>query len=471
MAEHGSKETRRQFLKLALTVSASGLLAACGFNYSKTGNKGSASRGAPGTPSGKSSKSGGGKTSSSGTLVVASFYPLNQTSGWKGLIKTFEDDHPGLKIQTQVTSNGPDYVAKVLAQKASNTMPDVLGVENQTMFPYFQSKGVLLDLTSYLKKDQSFDRKEFYPKIIGRYTVDDRVYGVPYDCQPVCGVFLNKKLFEDAGADLPTGDWTWDQMIALGKKLTKRQGNRTVQYGLDPGGNWLNWIFAYGGRQVDDVDHPTKVLLGSPEAIRGMQAYIDLILRDRVAPSQAGLSNSGLTSADLFTTGKVAMSVEGYWNLVFEPDKFTNLDLGYVMLPPGPAGKRVFQTGGTCYSVSTGSNQKDNAFEFVKYFMGMPGWKAAAATDQPIYPPAYIPAYKQVFMKQKGPNWPVENKDINGEAAQYALFQPRDPQWNEINTKYITPDENLMEQGKKPVAATLKEWSRKFTPMLTANQK
>lgn len=347
-------------------------------------------------------------------------------------------------------------------------MPDVLGVENSTMFPYFQARDVLEDLTPWLDKDKSFQRSGFYPKIIDRYTVDGRVYGIPYDAQPVCGVLINKDLFRAAGFDPPSADWTWASMIELARQLTKDGDGETQQYGLDAGGNWRNWIFAYGGREVDDVNRPTAVLYDSDAAIRGMQAYVDLI-DDGVAPSPSGLSTAGLTSADLFVTGKVAMSVLGYWEVVFAPDKFAEVDLGYVMLPPGPAGGRVFQTGGTCYSISSSSGHKDLAFDFIRHFMGLAGWKAAAATGQPIYPPAYMPAYQQVFLAQRGAQWPIPNKHINGDATRYALFQPRDPAWNEISTKYIEPDVDLMEQGKRPVAETLADWSQRFTPMLTAN--
>lgn len=435
---------RRDFLKLAVGASAAVTAAGCGVNLGGGGN------------------AGGG----SGDLVVASFYALDKERSWVSMVKAFEEKHPGVKIRTQVTTKG--YLEKVLAQKASRTMPDVLGVENSTMFPYFQSKGVLQDLTSRLAEDKDFNKSLFYPKILDRYTVNGQVYGIPYDAQPVCGAFINKKLFADGGIAVPTGDWTWAEMTALAKRLTKREGGRTVQYGLDPAGNWTNWVYAYGGRAVDDVGHPTEVLFDSPEAIRGMQEYVDLITQG-VAPAQSGLSKAGLTSVDLFVTGRVAMSVLGYWELVFAPDKFTKLDLGYVMLPEGPAGRRAFQTGGTCYSVSSSSKQQDVAFEFVKHFMGMAGWKAAAASGAPLYPPAYIPAYNEVFMEQRGPNWPVENKRINGDAAGFAVFVPRDPAWNEIATKHMAPDVELMEKGKKPVAKAFAEWSHDFTPMLTAN--
>ena len=39
------------------------------------------------------------------TLVVASFYPVDATAGWAGLVEDFEAAHPGVTIETQVTAS------------------------------------------------------------------------------------------------------------------------------------------------------------------------------------------------------------------------------------------------------------------------------------------------------------------------------------------------------------------------------
>lgn len=403
----------------------------------------------------------------SGKLVVASFYPVDQASGWDGLVSKFKETYPDVEIEVQVTSE--EYLAKIVSQQASDTLPDIIAVEN-TDFPRFAASNLLLAIDDRLAATTDFTTADFPPKLIDRFTYNGSIYGVPYDCQPDCGVFLNKKLFEDAGVALPANDWTWSDMMTAAEALTKRSGDRISVYGLDAGeGNWKNWIYAHGGLLVDDYQTPTKVVTDSPEAIAGMQAYLDLSLTQNIGPKREVFTGGGLGSGDLFAAGQTAMFHGGYWQLISYPGRWDSIDLGYVKLPVGPSGKTGFSTGGTCYSVSSGSKNPDIAYEFVKFFMGMEGWIAASeASEGMIYPPAYIPALNEVFLAQ--PDVPVENKGINGSSAEFAIFTPADPAWTEIMTNTVDPDIDLLARGELDVTETLTKWANELTPLLTANQ-
>jgi multiple sugar transport system substrate-binding protein len=265
-------------------------------------------------------------------------------------------------------------------------------------------------------------------------------------------------------------------MMAAAKKLTVRMGTRVVQYGLDPGdGDFRTFIYAYGGRLVDDYRNPKKFVLDSPQDIAAVQAYVSLFQKqNQVAPIPnlaTGTTSTGLSSADLFAAGKTAMYIAGYWELVFNPQRFLSVKPGYAMIPPGPQGARGYPTGGTCYSVASGSKHPDLAFKFVKYFMGMPGWQAAyaSATDHAIYPPAYKPAYySKLFLYNPHP--PVQNIGINGQGAAYAIFNPNDPNWTELNNKILVPAMDQLVLGRASVAQTLKRITPQLTAGLSVNQ-
>lgn len=401
-------------------------------------------------------------------LVVSSFYPLDTSSGWSELVRDFQSENPDIEIATQITP-GTEYLQKLITQKASDTLPDVIAVEN-TPFPAFVANDLLLDMTDMLAKDTNFDASRFFPKLIDRYTVNGSTYGIPYDCQPVAGVFVNKTHFKEAGLPEPEANWTWEEFLNAAKTLTQKDGDTTKRFGL-VAGPWVNWVYAFGGRLVDDVKKPTQVIVNTPEAIAGMQAYVDLIVTEKISPSDQFLSGGGLSAADLFATGMASMFHAGYWELVFDPKKFANVDMGFVSFPDGPGQGTAYTTGGTCYTVASTSKHPEQAYRFVKYFMGMPGWQAAfnGSENGVIYPPAFIPAYEsQIFLKNPSP--PIENMQINGNAAEFAVFAPFDPIWQEINTKYIVPDLDLLTSGEKDVGTTLNEWAKNFTPMLTANQ-
>lgn len=155
-------------------------------------------------------------------LVVASFYPIDKVSGWEGVVKEFKKIHPEVtEIEVQVTS-GDEYLPKLLTQIASGTAPDVIAVEN-TPFPEFVAKGVVKDVTSYMEKTKGFSKKDFFSHLLDRYTVNGKVYGIPYDCQPQACLFYNKKLFDEAGVAYPNDKWRWEDLLKAAQKLTKSQ--------------------------------------------------------------------------------------------------------------------------------------------------------------------------------------------------------------------------------------------------------
>jgi len=397
-------------------------------------------------------------------LVVASFYPIDKVSGWDGVVREFKKLHPEVtEIEVQVTSWN-EYLPKLLTQIASGTAPDVVAVEN-TPFPEFVAKGVIRDITSYMEKTKGFSKKDFFSHLLDRYTVDGKIYGIPYDCQPQACLFYNKKLFDEAGVSHPNDTWRWEDLLKAAQKLTKKTGDRIAQYGFDPQGNWQYFVYTNGGYLVDNIKKPTKCVLDSSRAIGGVQFYVDLMYKYEVSPSPAMIQSSGATSTDLFLTGRIAMSYNGFWQAVEHPKQFKEMNAGLALAPAGPTGIRRYPTGGTAYCISSTSKEPDLAWDFITVYMGPLGHKAAyeSATLGAIYPPAHIPSFNWYVSR---PNLFIENIKVNGIGARYAIFAPFDARWPEISSRYITPEMDLILRNQKPVAPTMKSISEEVTKAL-----
>jgi len=462
--------SRRSFLKATAVSSAALVLAACAPQSAPAPAAPTSAPAAGATEQPAATAEPAQSQPTGSDIVVACFYPVDQTAGWKGLVADFEKQHAGTKITTQV-SPGNEYLPKLLTQLAAGTPPDVLGVEN-TPFIQFVRKSVLENLSPFLDKDPAFKPTDFFPKLIDRYTVDGQVYGIPYDVQPMCCLFYNKGLFDEAGISYPSKDWRWDDLLQAALKLTKGQGDRINQYGFhyaDYNVDHQFFVYSNGGTIVDDVKHPTRATLDNPKTIEGVQYWADLINKQKVSPHPSFFTGAGQGAGDLFSTGKLAMFLGGYWEFVFAPDKFKQVNLGMQLGPAGPDGTRGYSTGGTAYCIGNGSKHKDMAWEFVKFFMGMPGYEAAVkeAKYGVIYPPAYIPAYNsEVFAKM--PNPPIENMTINGDAAQWACFSPQHPQWPEWQSTIISPTCELIGNGEKTVQEGMAEMQTKIQQGLSA---
>ncbi len=387
------------------------------------------------------------------TLVVASFYPVDQTAGWAGLVEDFEAAHPGVTIETQVTSFA-EYLPRLLTQIAGGDAPDVAGVEN-TPFPQFVDRGILLDLTDLLAATDGFTAGDFFPHLLDRYTYDGRIYGIPYDAQPYAMLYYNPALFDAAGVDYPTNDWNWDDMLAAAEALTVRDdaGNVT-QYGMNVGSRWDYFVYGAGGGMVDDLRNPTMSLLDAPEAVEGIQFMVDLMHSHEVYPSPQTLEALGGASRDFFLTGKTAMLIGGFWEAVFNPQGFADIGARIAIGPVKDTSNRIYPTGGTAYTVLESSEHKDLAWEFVVHFMGPAGYEAAysAATLGSIYPPAHIPSYDW-YLEQ-----PIEFLDTiqpNQDALAFVRFSPFRLDWTEIRARCIDPDMDLILRGELPVEETL----------------
>jgi multiple sugar transport system substrate-binding protein len=396
-------------------------------------------------------------------LVIACWYNLADLGGWKEIVEAFKNKHPEVtEVEVQISS-WDEFLPKILTQVASGTAPDVITVENQP-FPEFVAKGVLKDLTDYLEKTKGFSKKDFFSHYIDRYSVKGRLYGIPWDCEPVACLFYNKKLFNEAGVAYPNDTWRWEQLLNAAQKLTKKQGDRVTQYGYDPEGNWQYFVYTNGGSLVDNIKEPTKCTLDSKRAIDGVQFYLDLMYKYGVSPSPAMLQASGATSVDLFLTGRVAMSYGGIWDAFFHPKEYNEM-AGLTIAPAGPTGIRGYPTGGTAWTICATSKEPDLAWDWITFFMGLEGFKIQfkGSYKGALDVPAYIPSCNW-YLSQK--DLYLENLVVNKIAARYAIFNPFDPRWPEIASRYINPEMDLILRNQKPVAPTMKDIALNVTKAL-----
>jgi multiple sugar transport system substrate-binding protein len=385
-------------------------------------------------------------------LVVASFYAVDQTAGWDGVVAKFQEIHPGVEVEVQVTAFD-EYLPKLLTQVAGGDAPDVVGVEN-TPFPQFVDRGILMDVTDLLETDTTdFSKDDFFPYLLDRYTYDGKVYGIPYDAQPFGLLYYNPALFDAAGVDYPTAEWTWDDALDAAKKLTVTNADGTIsQYGWAACDSWNYFLYTGGGAMVDDLRNPTTSMLDTPESIAAIQFHVDLMHTEKVAPSPQTLE--GVGCASLFTTGQAAMFTGGFWEAVFNPEPFATMGVHIEMGPVKSEETRVYPTGGTAYAILEASDQKELAWDFIKLFLGLTGYEAAyaAAAYGSIYPPAHIPSFEW-YAEQ-----PIEFLDTiqpNGDMIPFVRFAPYALKWPEIQSKCVNPDMDLVMRNELPIAETM----------------
>ena len=239
-------------------------------------------------------------------------------------LKKFEEANPGITVDQQhVVDEAGSYNTRLNTLVAAGQVPDVFKVDVSVAYPLAE-QGVVLDMTPYA--DRFVNR---VPNSMYYFAPGHTLGGM--SAIEMTLILANRDLFEEAGVALPptTAEtaWTWDQLVETAKLLTKdRQGRDATdpefdaenvqQYGLNFAKDWLVWyalVRSAGGDFSDAAG--TTYTLNSAESVDVFQKLQDLIYLHKVSPTPTATEGLPATAQQL-QTRRVAMTIDGQWNLL-----------------------------------------------------------------------------------------------------------------------------------------------------------
>ncbi|WP_322768610.1 sugar ABC transporter substrate-binding protein [Frankia sp. Cr1] len=324
---------------------------------------------------------GGGEDAnkSSGTVnLTYRLWDSTQQVGYQKSIDEFQRRNPNIKVTIQ-QMGWADYWTKTIADFAAGTAPDVFW-NHVSYFPQFAAQGVLLNLTPRIKQD-NFDTTIYYESLVESYRYDGAQYGIPKDWDTVALV-CDSAALNKAGVSNP-GKLTWatdgsDTLLPFLQKLTvDKNGKNITEAGFDAGNvqrygllanntlqqGWGAWAVGNGGSLMDKSYG--KLTLDSPQAIQGIQAYVDLVTKYRVAPPGSQTNNRDSDLAQFLASGQVACVTAGDWQLS-ALTKQSSTSLTILPPPSGPNGS-VSAFNGLADSITARSKHPQEAWELVKW--------------------------------------------------------------------------------------------------------
>ncbi|WP_135546724.1 ABC transporter substrate-binding protein [Paenibacillus cymbidii] len=278
---------------------------------------------------------------------------------WAKIIEKFEAENPNIKVEFLETPwDGWDQ--KYTAAFAGSSPPDVSYMSEY--FVKFAQNGKLADLSNYFTKEE---RGKYSPSVIDYLTVNGKIYTKPF-LAGTSVVLYNKDIFEKANAKIPT---TWDELVTTAKQLTKGQ----EQWGIG-GLDALNTVAFMGqagaNLYADNNKNIAKLGLDTPEGIKGLQFYTDLVRKEKVSPPIDFFSKPEQENQAFFD-GKIAMY---YAQVSFTGTIKTNapnLRYGAFLNPAGPAAdpnkKREAYAGIGTLAIAEASKHKDEAWKFIQF--------------------------------------------------------------------------------------------------------
>ncbi len=274
--------------------------------------------------------------------------------------KEYTAAHSGVNvIYTPVTS---DYGAKLLSMFAAGTPPDFFysGVPDM---PLYVSKGMLEPIDKYASGPNGFDFNDLLTPD-AKIVIKGQTYTWMNAFFPYV-IYYNKKLFDQAGVKYPTDTWTWADVAAAAKKLTRMQGGNTVQYGFQADEYnrvWMSYVWSNGGKLFDNDNAPTKVMFNDAVGTAGLKWLGDMVTSLNVAPPPG--VKGALSFREAFENQKVAMTMDGVW-MMSQFNAKTDLSYGVAMLPMGSKGRTVW-SGADSWVIAATGNHKDIAWDIMK---------------------------------------------------------------------------------------------------------
>jgi multiple sugar transport system substrate-binding protein len=442
--QRGDVLGRRQFLggagALMAALAAAPVLAAC----SPSGGRSAPS---PGSASGSSAPSG------DLTFFFGASSPEEKKTR-QAVIDAFQTKFPKVKVHIQIA--GTDPLQQLLTAAAGGQPPDVM-MAWELLYTGLAKRGAMLDLGPLIAADSQLSSQlssDGSPVLMNTFKYQQKQWALP---EQFAGVFLyyNTDLFEQAGVEPPPSSWTdttwtYAKFIDAAQRLTKKSGGKTTQWGFVDA--WAPHLSASVLAMNNGVEWfsppigPTSTNMADPRFVAGWQFYADLAAKHQVAPTTE--QTASVSAVDLFAQGKAAMALTGHW--MYQQFATTSgLNFDVAALPMGPDGTNPkSDIGTTGLAIAADSNNKEAAWEFVKFSCGPEGQQIIAKSG------LFVPVLHSVVSSPAftGAHARLKNTGIFAGALQNANYLPITPAWGKIEPLVISQSTAVL-QGKKSADA------------------
>ncbi len=271
-------------------------------------------------------------------------------------------------IQPEPIANDDFKPALTTAMQAGDP-PDIFHSWGGGVLAQYVRAGLVRDITD----EVSDVVKNMSPGALAPYTIDGRIYGLPFDMGMV-GMWYNKALFEEAGLDPDNPPATWSEFLDAVTTLKEAGITPIALAGSAP---WTqHYWFSYLAIRVMGVDGYTAAReaksFDDPGFLRAAELWKELV---DMEPFQSGFLQQGYGGEDsspaVFGAGGAAMHLMGQWDpSVQESSSGTSLgdDLGWFPFPAVEGGKGSINEvygGGNGHAV--GANAPDYAVDFLVF--------------------------------------------------------------------------------------------------------
>ena len=275
----------------------------------------------------------------------------------------YAKDHPNfdLEIVDMAKIDLEQKLTTNLVSGVTDSLPDIILVNDPNIQKY---------ITSYPDTFSSFDGamdfNQFSPFKVDVLTIDDKVYGVPFDIG-VTGMFYRRDYIEQAGfTDADLQNITWDRYIEIGKEVQAKTGKYMST--INPNEEALLSIMLQSAGSWYITEDNKGNFTNNPVMEETMRVY-KAIADSGMAKPVTGWSEF----VGSFNAGEVATVVSGVWQIasIMEEESQSG-KWGVAPIPRlnVEGATNASNEGGSSWSVLEKSKNKDLAIDFLTSTFG-----------------------------------------------------------------------------------------------------
>lgn len=301
-------------------------------------------------------------------------WDIATTPYWQAVVDAYEAQNPNVTVELLEISSA-EYQDKVNIMLSGGDDTDIITVKDIPGYSAMLTRGQIAPLEDYIDAD-GVDLS-VYSGAAEELTFEDSIYALPFRSD-IWILYYNKDLFDAAGVDYPSNDITWEEYDAIARELTSGEGAEKV-YGTHHH-TWRSTVQLAALQDGENTAIANDYAFMKPiyDIVTGMQD--DGIIMDYGSLKAGNVHYSGV-----FKNEQIAMLPMGSWFIgsMIAAAEEGETDFGWGIAKfPHPEGVEAGTTAGTLTSLALNENSanKEAAWDFIKFYSGIEGAKALAAT-------------------------------------------------------------------------------------------
>jgi multiple sugar transport system substrate-binding protein len=215
------------------------------------------------------------------------------------IVDAFEKENPDITVEVTTLPYG-DYGTALQTDLAAGTVADVFDIEYSNYASY-QANGVLAPI-------EVANPDAYRQSLLEAYSTDGTSYALPSSFSDVV-LYYNADLFDAAGLDYPTNDWTWADEKAAAEALTDAAAGQWGDHQPISFYEYYKALAQNGGQFLND--DKTAVAFNSSEGIEAAEWLVNK--SGTVMPTIEQGQGTADFDTTLFKDGKLGMLHSGIW--------------------------------------------------------------------------------------------------------------------------------------------------------------